>query len=95
MSYLSDLALSAAIRITAAAPTPNPTMPAYTGNEADITPTWVGFAFTFLIAIATVLLLLDMNRRVRRVRYRDEVRAKLEAEAAEAGTSASEKSPKS
>ena len=91
MSYLSDLALSAAIRITQAVPTPGPTMPGYPGDEADITPTWVGFVATFLVAILTVLLLVDMNRRVRRVRYREEVRLKLEAEAAEAAASSSKK----
>ena len=53
----------------------------------DVTPTWIGFAITFLVAAATVLLILDMTRRMRRTRYRGEVREKLEAErlAAEAG----------
>ncbi|TBN58585.1 hypothetical protein EYE40_08310 [Glaciihabitans arcticus] len=88
---MSDLALSAAIRITQAVPTPAPTTPGYSGDEADITPTWVGFVATFLVAILTVLLLVDMNRRVRRVRYREEVRVKLEAEAAEAAASSSQK----
>ena len=52
----------------------------------DVTPTWVGFLITFLIAAVTVLLIWDMVRRVRRTRYRAEVREQLEAErAAEQG----------
>ena len=53
----------------------------------DVTPTWVGFLITFLIAVATVVLIWDMVRRIRRTRYRGEVRERLEAERAEqAGT---------
>ena len=46
----------------------------------DVTPTWVGFLITFVLAGVTVLLLWDMVRRVRRIRYRGEVREQLEAE---------------
>ncbi|HEY9478214.1 MAG TPA: hypothetical protein VIQ26_07260 [Microbacteriaceae bacterium] len=52
--------------------------PAFDPNSA--TPTWVGFLATFLVAGATILLMLDLTRRVRRVRYRGEIREKLEAE---------------
>jgi TRAP-type C4-dicarboxylate transport system permease small subunit len=45
-----------------------------------VTPTWVGFAITFAMAVITVLLIIDMTRRIRRVRYRSEIREKLEAE---------------
>lgn len=45
----------------------------------SVTPTWVGFAITFLVAVAAVLLIMDMVRRVRRVRYRGEIREQLEA----------------
>jgi len=51
-------------------------------NEDLVTPTWVGFAFTFGIAIAVILLILDMTRRIRRTRYRAEIRERLEAEQA-------------
>jgi hypothetical protein len=64
------------------AATPSPA-PAYDGDPNLITPGVIGFAITFLIAAATVLLLLDMTRRVRRVRYRGEVRERLAAEEAE------------
>lgn len=49
-------------------------------NENSVTPTWVGFAATFVVAAAVVLLGLDMVRRVRRVRYRAEIRERLQAE---------------
>jgi hypothetical protein len=46
----------------------------------SVTPTWVGFLATFLVAAVTILLMFDMTRRVRRARYRGEIREKLEAE---------------
>ena len=64
-------------------------------NADAVTPTWVGFAATFLVAGATVLLMIDLTRRVRRARYRGEIREKLEAErlAAEAEHLANGESP--
>lgn len=47
----------------------------------DVTPTWLGFLITFLVAVAAVALMWDMVRRIRRTRYRGEVREELEAEA--------------
>ena len=63
------------IVMLAATPTPQPNF-----NENSVTPTWVGFAATFAIAAIVVLLSIDMVRRVRRVRYRGEIREQLEAE---------------
>ena len=81
---LTDTALRAGVWLTTnTTPSPSPTFGSYTGDEDLITPGWVGFAITFLIAAATVLLVLDMTRRVRRTRYRGEIREILEAEAAE------------
>jgi hypothetical protein len=60
-------------------PSPSPSG-AYTGDENLITPGVIGFAVTFLVALATVFLLIDMSRRMRRVRYRSEIREQLEAE---------------
>ncbi|MCU1514610.1 MAG: hypothetical protein JWO10_1700 [Microbacteriaceae bacterium] len=51
-------------------------------NENSVTPTWVGFAATFGVAIVTILIIIDMTRRIRRVRYRGEIREQLEAEQA-------------
>ena len=61
--------------LRAATPSPPPDF-----DPNSVTPTWVGFAITFLVAVAAVLLVMDMVRRVRRVRYRGEIREQLEAE---------------
>jgi len=64
-------------------PTPTSTVP-----PELVTPGFAGFAAVVILVAAVVLLIWDMNRRIRRVRYRDEVRAELDAEqaAAEAGS---------
>ncbi|MET0667228.1 MAG: hypothetical protein ABWZ01_01830 [Methyloceanibacter sp.] len=67
--------------MTLAAATPTP-YPAYKGNPDLITPGVWGFIAIFLVAAATVFLLIDMNRRIRRTRYREEIREKLAAEQA-------------
>jgi hypothetical protein len=61
--------------------TPTP-VPAYTGDPNLITPGVIGFIAMALVAVATVFLLVDMTRRIRRTRYRGEVREMLEAERA-------------
>lgn len=66
--------------VLAATPTPK------TPNADTVTPGVWGFIITFMIAVVTILLIWDMMRRVRRVRYRAEVNAKLDAEEAERGT---------
>ena len=65
-------------------PTPTPLVPPSTVPDDLVTPGVIGFVITFLVAVAAVLLIIDMTRRVRRLRYREEVRAQLEAEQAEA-----------
>ncbi|QNA92190.1 MULTISPECIES: hypothetical protein [unclassified Microbacterium] len=76
--------------------TPMPT-PSMTVDPVSVTPGFVGFAAIVLVVIAVILLIWDMNRRIRRVRYRDEVREELDAEEAaraagesEAGTGATD-----
>lgn len=49
-----------------------------------VTPGVIGFGATFLVAVGSLLLIMDMVRRVRRVRYREEIAAKLDAEEAAA-----------
>lgn len=61
-------------------PTP---APAFEGDPDTITPGVIGFVVTFLVAAVTVLLVLDMVRRIRRVRYREQVREELAAEQAD------------
>lgn len=76
---MGELLLKAGVWL-AATPTPSPT----SGPSDDsVTPGVVGFTVTFLIAVAAVLLVLDMTRRIRRVRYREEIAQKLDAEAGE------------
>lgn len=60
-------------------PMPTPTM---TVAPEAVTPGFVGFAAIVIVLIAVVLLIWDMNRRIRKVRYREEVRAELDAEEA-------------
>ncbi|MFC5500954.1 hypothetical protein ACFPJ4_01730 [Lysinimonas soli] len=61
-----------------ATPSPSPS----TVNDDLVTPGVWGFAITAIIMIAVILLIIDMVRRLRRVNYRAEIRARLEAEAA-------------
>ena len=60
-------------------PTPSP-LPGFEGDPNMVTPGVIGFVITCPVAAATVLLVIDMNRRVRRVRYREEIREELKAE---------------
>lgn len=61
--------------------TPMPT-PSMTVDPESVTPGVVGFAAVALLVVIVVLLIWDMNRRIRRVRYREEVREELDAEQA-------------
>jgi len=61
--------------------TPMPT-PSMTVAPEAVTPGFVGFAVIVVIVVAVILLIWDMNRRIRRVRYREEVREELDAEEA-------------
>lgn len=71
-------ALSSALAAVAAElPTPSPT-PAV--DPQLVTPGPAGFAIMAFIALVVVLLIWDMQRRIRRARYREEVRAELDAE---------------
>jgi hypothetical protein len=65
--------------VAIADPTPSP-VPGFTGDPNLISPGIAGFLVTAFVAVATVLLILDMTRRIRRVRYRAEVRERLESE---------------
>jgi hypothetical protein len=72
-------ALAARAIVGTADPAPSP-VPDFTGDPNLVSPGIAGFVVTALIAVATVLLIIDMTRRMRRVRYRAEVRERLEAE---------------
>lgn len=68
--------LAAAVAHAAATPTPSPGAP----PTDMVTPGVIGFVVIFGLAIVTILLLLDMNRRIRRARYRDEIANRLDEE---------------
>jgi hypothetical protein len=61
------------LAILAAEATTNPA-------ETWYSPGVIGFIATFGVTAAAVALIFDMVRRVRRVRYRAEIQAKLDAE---------------
>ena len=52
-------------------------------------PGTLGFIMTFTVAALAILLIFDMVRRIRRVRYKAEIEARLDAEAGEASTESS------
>jgi Ca2+/H+ antiporter len=81
------VSLNAASVLAAASPTP---YPGFSGNPDTITPGVWGFVAILVVAILTIFLLIDMTRRIRRSRYREEVRIKLEEEQ-EAAQKAAEK----
>jgi len=64
------------------------TLPPKAVNDNLVTPGVIGFIAIFAIAVVTVLLIIDMNRRVRRTRYRGEVREQIELERHEAAEAA-------
>lgn len=78
--------LFALTQLLHAASTPSPT-PTTDPAHTFYSPGTVGFLAIFGVTLAAVLLIFDMVRRVRRVRYREEVRIKLDAEEAEAASS--------
>jgi hypothetical protein len=67
--------------LTLLATTPVPTESADPANTF-YSPGTLGFIMTFFVSAAAIALIFDMVRRVRRVRYRAEIEAKLDAEAA-------------
>ncbi|HKT57420.1 MAG TPA: DUF4381 family protein [Microbacterium sp.] len=70
------------IVLSAATPSPSPTGP----DPTSVTPGAWGFGAILLIALVAVLLVWDMMRRIRRGRYRAEVREELDAEQAASDT---------
>jgi hypothetical protein len=62
----------------------NTLLPRASDDAANIasSPGTLGWVFTFAVAIAAGFLIFDMVKRIRRVRYRDEVRQELTEEQA-------------
>ncbi|OIH94116.1 hypothetical protein [Curtobacterium sp. MCBA15_001] len=69
--------MSTIAAVLAATPSPSPTSAV---PDVDVTPGVVGFIAIALVAVATILLIVDMTRRIRRTRYRAEIRERLESE---------------
>ncbi|QHC68679.1 hypothetical protein GSU68_18365 (plasmid) [Rathayibacter sp. VKM Ac-2759] len=59
-------------------PSPSPTPAPF--NNDTVTPGLFGFLATGAVAVAVVALSVDMNRRVRRVRYRELISEELDRE---------------
>lgn len=68
------------------AATPSPT-PSVDPANTFYSPGTIGFIATFLVAAGAIVIIFDMVRRIRRVRYRSDIAAKLEAEASAGATS--------
>ena len=88
MSALSDSVLSVTTRLLTQPQTPDPTLPPSTIPDEAVTPGVWGFIAIAFVGIATVLIVVDMTRRVRRTRYRGEVRERIQAERDEAALAA-------
>lgn len=52
-------------------------------EKISASPGTIGWVFTFAVAVAVGFLIFDMVRRIRKVRYRDEIIQELSAEQAE------------
>ncbi|MFJ3381151.1 hypothetical protein ACIPJ2_12145 [Curtobacterium sp. NPDC090217] len=70
--------MSTIAAVLAVTPSPSPTSAV---PDVDVTPGVAGFIAIAVIAVLTILLVVDMTRRIRRTRYRAEIRERLEAEA--------------
>jgi len=88
MSALTDSVLTVTTRLLAQPQTPDPTLPPSTIPDDAVTPGVWGFVAIAFVAVATVLIVVDMTRRVRRTRYRGEVRERIQAERDEAALAA-------
>ncbi|MCC3280116.1 hypothetical protein LJ754_13245 [Arthrobacter sp. zg-Y40] len=54
-------------------------------DPKDVTPGLLGFIFTLFMVIAIVFLIRDMTKRIRRVRYREQLATELLEREAAAG----------
>lgn len=56
--------------------------------DSQVTPGWIGFLAILFVGVATILLIVDMTRRIRRTRYRGEIREQIELERRQAAEAA-------
>ena len=67
-------------RLSGLIPVQDPLIPAIEVDPNSVTPGVIGFVVTFGVMVVVILLVMDMVRRVRRVRYREEIAQRLDAE---------------
>ena len=58
-------------------PIDDPLVPPFEGDPNTVTPGVEGFFAIFFVALVSIFIIVDMARRIRRVRYRGEVRERL------------------
>lgn len=73
------------VSLAESVPTPTLTVPA-----EQVTPGFAGFAIIVVLVLAVFLLVWDMQRRIRRARYRGEVNEQLDQEEAAAAVAATD-----
>ncbi|GAA4671331.1 hypothetical protein [Frondihabitans cladoniiphilus] len=89
MSIAASLTILSSHLITILAETSDPsTNPPKAPDDNLVTPGVWGFIAIFAVGVATVALVVDMTRRVRRTRYRGEIREQIELERQEAAREA-------
>jgi hypothetical protein len=88
MSLLTTATIASSHVITYLAETANPNAPVKEPKDSLVTPGWIGFLAIFFVGVATLFLIIDMTRRIRRTRYRGEVREQIELERQEAAREA-------
>ncbi|RKR74999.1 hypothetical protein [Frondihabitans australicus] len=81
MSALLSLATTATLWLAETGPSQEPVQKV---PDSEVTPGWIGFLAIFFVGVATLFLIIDMVRRIRRTRYRAEIREQIAVERAEA-----------
>lgn len=69
--------------------------PGFTPDPNSVTPGVLGFTVMALVAAAVFFLGWDLNRRVRRIQFREEAQAKIAAEQAAAEQQRADAAPSS
>lgn len=89
MSVLTLATIASSHAVTYLAETANPSNgPVKAPNDNLVTPGWIGFLAIFFVGVATLFLIIDMTRRIRRTRYRGEIREQIELERQQAADEA-------
>ncbi len=84
MLPLSTLGPRFATAVMAEAPTPTPSPTPVAPPPELVTPGFGGFIIIAFLVVAVIVLVWDMQRRIRRARYRQEIGEQLDAEEAAA-----------